>query len=373
MRTHRFLLLAALLAAPAFPAGDAAAQQTRTVVTAGSRGMLGIMTHAITEDGVATRQRVITEVVPGAGADKAGLLPGDLILRVNGLAATQQVMNAGFEPGDTVVLRIRRDGRERDVTVVATPRTNRMHYITTDMLPVTADMLPDTVRGRMSIIMNAVRAGTDTLPLGRVFIQRSDGDSTFVYRFGNDSINGFRYQRITPLQRDSLMRYFEAPGAWSSMFPDSAFRSDAWAGVWPGMLRDSVLGSVGRSMIRFGEDGFAFGFGPDSMTFMRPTEFMASGFFAGTRAVAGAELSELNPGLAEYFGTTDGVLVLNAREGTPAARAGLAPGDVIVRANDVDVRTIADLRRAIERGPRGQPVTLDVLRRGQRIVIRMGD
>jgi S1-C subfamily serine protease len=90
----------------------------------------------------------------------------------------------------------------------------------------------------------------------------------------------------------------------------------------------------------------------------------------GMRAVAGAELAPLNPGLSEYFGATDGVLVLNAREGTPAARAGLRAGDVIVRVGDTAVRSIAELRRTIGRAPDGA-ITLGVLRRGQNVTVTL--
>jgi serine protease Do len=90
----------------------------------------------------------------------------------------------------------------------------------------------------------------------------------------------------------------------------------------------------------------------------------------GMRAVAGAELAPLNPALAEYFGATDGVLVLNAAERTPAERAGLRGGDVIVRAGDTTVRSIAELRRAIDAARDGD-VTLRVLRHGRNVDVTL--
>jgi membrane-associated protease RseP (regulator of RpoE activity) len=368
MGLHRWVILAAFtlptLMPPLLSADPLAAQQAVTV-TATSRGMLGIRTQAVPRNSMNARQREIINVVPGSPAERAGLVRGDTIIRINGLSATQQIMNAGFEPGDTVVLRVVRDGREREVSVVAAERTDpisRFEYFS-------SDMLPDSIRGRMSIIMNAVRADADTIAARRMIYGQLSGDSTMVFRFGTDSIRGFRYERATPMQLDSLTRYFLGsgtwtPGAWSA---DSTFRFSA---EWPHMLRDSVFTLGGGAVIRYGEGGFSFD--TDSIRFVRPTEFMASGFVAGLRAVAGAELSELNPGLAEYFGASGGVLVLNAREGTPAERAGLMPGDVILRANAVEVSTIDELRRAIAT-VRGEPVRLDVLRRGQRLTLTMGD
>jgi membrane-associated protease RseP (regulator of RpoE activity) len=110
-------------------------------------------------------------------------------------------------------------------------------------------------------------------------------------------------------------------------------------------------------------------FGPDS-TFVRGFDMLTTTATLGMRAVAGAELAPLNPGLSEYFGTTEGVLVLNAREGTPAARSGLRAGDVIVRVGDTAVRSISELRRAVDRAPAGA-VTLGVLRRGQSVTVTL--
>ena len=59
----------------------------------------------------------VTEVVPDSAADDAGLLPGDLIVAIDGeaIASSSEVRDAivGKDPGDTVELTIVRSGRER--------------------------------------------------------------------------------------------------------------------------------------------------------------------------------------------------------------------------------------------------------------------
>ncbi|MBI4543761.1 MAG: PDZ domain-containing protein [Gemmatimonadetes bacterium] len=85
----------------------------------------------------------------------------------------------------------------------------------------------------------------------------------------------------------------------------------------------------------------------------------------GRRAVAGAEFSELNAGLGRYFRTDQGLLVLRVAPETPAARAGLEAGDVIISAAAEPVRTIAELRRAVARS-RHTPLRLEILRQGKR-------
>jgi hypothetical protein len=87
----------------------------------------------------------------------------------------------------------------------------------------------------------------------------------------------------------------------------------------------------------------------------------------GQRMVAGAEVTSLNPDLAEYFGGEEGLLVLQVLPGTPAADAGLQAGDVVTRLGDRRVRTVDQARGALEATPPGAiPVTL--VRRGRSVL-----
>ena len=62
-----------------------------------------------------------------------------------------------------------------------------------------------------------------------------------------------------------------------------------------------------------------------------------------------------------------GVLVLEAQEGGPAARAGVQPGDVIVAFDDAPVAGVDDLHRALTVERAGRPVVLTVLRRAEKL------
>lgn len=88
----------------------------------------------------------------------------------------------------------------------------------------------------------------------------------------------------------------------------------------------------------------------------------------GSRSVAGAEFTNINPGLSAYFGTDAGALVLKVAPQTPAARAGLQPGDVVVEAGGTAVASIADLRHAFVRAQRrdSSRVPLEIIRKGTR-------
>ena len=83
--------------------------------------------------------------------------------------------------------------------------------------------------------------------------------------------------------------------------------------------------------------------------------------------IAGAEFADVTAGLGAYFGTNKGALVLRVAPNTPAARAGLAEGDVVVRAAGQDVESVIDLRSAI--ADTRDDIALEILRRNERFSV----
>lgn len=76
--------------------------------------------------------------------------------------------------------------------------------------------------------------------------------------------------------------------------------------------------------------------------------------------VAGAQVRPVG-NLADYFGVSQGVLVLRVESGTVAARSGLQDGDVIVRAGGQSVSTPSGLSRALYHASDTQ-LQLDIVR-----------
>ncbi len=103
----------------------------------------------------------------------------------------------------------------------------------------------------------------------------------------------------------------------------------------------------------------------DSLLERRLPETLPFSIELGSRALAGAEFTQLNPGLGRYFGTEEGLLALRVAPGSPAARAGLEAGDVVVRAGSDKVVTVRDLRQAVARAPEDS-TRLEVIRQRQR-------
>jgi serine protease Do len=75
----------------------------------------------------------------------------------------------------------------------------------------------------------------------------------------------------------------------------------------------------------------------------------------------GVEAESIGGQLAQYFGVNDGVLVRTVMKGSPAEKAGLKAGDVILRVDDGKVTTPAEISAHL-RAARGKPVAVAVMR-----------
>jgi Do/DeqQ family serine protease len=91
------------------------------------------------------------------------------------------------------------------------------------------------------------------------------------------------------------------------------------------------------------------------------------------RGRLGVNVSTVVPEDAEYFGLDEvrGILVQNAREGGPAAEAGIEQGDVILSIDGEPLESAGDLQQEIaERSP-GDEVALELLRDGETREVRV--
>ena len=90
------------------------------------------------------------------------------------------------------------------------------------------------------------------------------------------------------------------------------------------------------------------------------------------RRYLGVELQGMTPQLAEYFGLSkrSGALVIFVFADSPAAKAGLKAGDVILSAGGDSVENPYDLRRALTDKPDG-PVEFKILRDKQEQTLRV--
>lgn len=288
------------------------------------RGWLGISYDEtiVIRSGQRTGSVTITEVAKGSPAERAGVLVGDTLVKLNNFRATSDVlrsMGASVEPGDTVHVSVRRGGRDRNISIVVAKRPMQTFATTTPGGRVwTYD--PDSVRGMMRIFVDSMVAGLDTSKMRMFRIDTTHmmsvrGDSMFASR-----LPSAMFGRVSGIPMDTLIRRGDVPFIARADLP-------------PGVTYD-----------------------------VHTPDMVFRSFARGESAFAGAGLADMNPDLSEYFGTKTGVLVLNVPAGTPAATAGLEAGDIVTKVDGTPVTSVTDLRRVVEKAKRGAPIKLDIVR-----------
>jgi serine protease DegQ len=91
------------------------------------------------------------------------------------------------------------------------------------------------------------------------------------------------------------------------------------------------------------------------------------------RGQLGVLIQDLTPELSEALNLdiSDGAVVTRVEPGSPAEDAGIAPGDVVVAVNDVEVTSAADLRNRVGLVRVGGEVSMTLVRDGTRRKIRV--
>ena len=270
-------------------------------------GMIGIV---FAEADGAVR---ITGVRRGSPADRAGVREGDAVARVNGQPVTAEAFQASarcLQAGDTVRFALRGPDGEREVEMVAVRRSPAAFRV-------------ETVRGRPGEDP-VIIVGGDSMPIPlRALTFRLDSLHERLRELDGEEIR---------IRVDSMVRIF------SDSMPVFLERMPA---------------------VEIPAEVFAW---PDDAEGVRRPFFLE----LGRRAAAGAELAEMNEGLGRYFpNARRGALVIEVSDDSPAARAGLQAGDVIVRAGGDEVASPEDVRRALMRSDDGR-VAVEVVRQGRR-------
>lgn len=96
-----------------------------------------------------------------------------------------------------------------------------------------------------------------------------------------------------------------------------------------------------------------------------------------TRGRLGVTIQDVNHALADSFGLKKpaGALVSAVENDSPAAKAGVMPGDVIIRYNDKDITSSSELPVLVAGTAPGTTARLDVVRKGEtrRIAVTVGE
>jgi periplasmic serine protease, Do/DeqQ family len=130
-------------------------------------------------------------------------------------------------------------------------------------------------------------------------------------------------------------------------------------------IKGEVIG-VNTAIVAEGQGlGFAI---PINLAKWVADQLMAKGRVV--RGWLGVVIQEITPEIAETIGVKEGILVVQIAPGSPAERAGLKVGDIIVAVDSEKVREVRDLQFKIMKTPPGTEITLTILRGGKEQTIK---
>ncbi len=89
------------------------------------------------------------------------------------------------------------------------------------------------------------------------------------------------------------------------------------------------------------------------------------------RGWLGVVVQELTPAVAEALGLNHGVIVLKVVPGSPASKAGLQPGDIILAVNGKPIENASQLQFEIMKTKPGTEITLTVMRGEKRLDLKV--
>ena len=101
----------------------------------------------------------------------------------------------------------------------------------------------------------------------------------------------------------------------------------------------------------------------------RPHYLQAKADSSARRIAGGGGYGAYLGTIPDFSQTEGGVLLSGVRAGSPAEQAGLGPGDVIVKFDDVRIDNLYDYSYALRSRKPGQPVRLTIERKGNRMQV----
>lgn len=90
-----------------------------------------------------------------------------------------------------------------------------------------------------------------------------------------------------------------------------------------------------------------------------------------TRGWLGVVIQEVTPDMAETVGVKEGVIIAQVMPSSPAEKAGLKVGDIIIAVNNEKVSSVRDLQLRVMKTPPGNELTLTIVRDGKKENIKV--
>jgi C-terminal processing protease CtpA/Prc len=386
----RSLILTAAAVAGALLASSTVAAQNPAPWPELPSGWIGISLQVQDVVGTHDVQVVITEVAPDGPARQAGLRAGDRLLSVNGLrgaALSRLGESLRLQPGDQVDIEVDRSGRRIEVTLQATARPERLlgpmgvvsatevdSVVTSwvraiEQLRVTlveragASSLADEGVDSVARMLRIVTSGEpDRVAAGvkapfEFFLFRSEAHDSLNFEMQelNERMMGIR-DRLTDREQ-ALLRGERRARLESEVKSLQVELLDAeqQSAVLEAAMARAARETAGARYLRPADA--KSGADTDRDAVVAPFSPLTP-YLVGRNRIAGAEVVEVRPELARYFEVSGGVLIVDVAPGTPAAMAGLRPGDVVTHIDQFVIRSVEGLRAAVSRAEATVPLSL---------------
>lgn len=300
-----------------------------TLGTAQNRAWIGVRAEATELPGEQVFAVVVTDIYVTGPAHRSGIMPGDVIVAVNGTALTSydDWLNSvsGLELGQPFRVGVLRGGTAADVTIIADRRPGTPFDVARF----------DTIRARFSKTVDSVL---------QLVVEGSSNDSVVISFMSTSDRLRAAEARIETRWRTSV----------------EVRRADVER------RRET------EEMRRLAEQEFTppvAGGGGDlraAVEVMDTTLPALTPFVLGRRVVLGGiQVRDLTTELASFVGVASGMLVTDVLYMSPAARAGFQAGDVILAVAGQPVGSLIELRATLALAV--LPTAITVVRRGEEL------
>jgi membrane-associated protease RseP (regulator of RpoE activity) len=367
--------------------GSAAAQSPATDARP---GWIGISYEARSARRGGEEVIIITDVRRGSPAADAGIRPGDRLVSIDDQTGAERLMSlprrSSLRAGQVVQMRIERDGRRRDVSVRASERPLELVVDAAVELSLQTDSMVETMFRAMDSLrvhilqtserpvvrVTAPRAPAAPRPssAGRVaapepvsapfefFVFRGERYDSLVREMEqlNREMARLRVredERLQELRRQRSARDESEDRRLADLRESMQEVSRESARLRASMAESARASAGWEYLLTPDPDAPPEAPAPEAPAFRPLTPYLL-----GSNRVAGAQVIEVQPELGAYFGVEGGVLVVDVSPGTPAAVAGLRPGDVVTRLDQVGVRSVEDFRFGVSQASDTLPLTL---------------
>lgn len=228
-----------------------------------------------------------------------------------------------------------RDGRQLEAEVIGTdPETD----IAVIKIP------PQDLTGLATADSEALRVGDFVVAIGNPFGLGQTVTSGIISALSRSGLNIGGYEDF--IQTDASINPGNSGGALVN-------------------LRGELVG-INTAIFSRGGGNIGIGFAiPINLALQVTAQLVETGQVK--RAYLGVGVQDVNPALAEAFGLKrrQGAIISKVQAGSPAARAGLRVGDIVLSSGGRRVKNAADLRNRIGLLPVGERIEFEILRDGR--------